>query len=95
MGIFSKNWFKTNFSKVLLVTLIVIVVSVASVYAYLEFLLPQSGPRASITSPPLEFSLELDKERYQFGENTTLIFYLRNISNQTVTLEKPYWDVPF
>ena len=84
--IFSKNWIKTNFSKVLLVTLIVIVVSVASVYAYLEFLLPQSGPRVTILSQPLEFSMEMDKTEFRQGENITIRLSVKNVGNQTITL---------
>jgi hypothetical protein len=70
----------------------ILVVSLAvSGYAYWVLLPPQGGPRVTITSPPVEFSMELDKTEYQYGENITIIFSLENISNQTITISKSYW----
>jgi len=45
-----------------------------------------------ITSPPIEFSMELDKTAYAYGENMTITFCLKNISNETVTVGKTSMD---
>ena len=90
--IFSKDWFRDNPFKVLLLVLIVVVASVVAAHAYLSLLLPervQTGPRVSITSPPLEFSVELDKAEYQYEENISVTFCLKNISNQTIRVIYP------
>jgi hypothetical protein len=85
---FSRNGFHAGRFKALLLVLIVAVASVAGVYAYIRSLPAQSGPSATITSLPLEFSILLDKGTFQFGENFTIQFLLKNISNKTVTLTK-------
>ena len=88
------NWFRENPLKVFLVVLIVVVASIATVHAYFKLLFPQAGPRVSITSPPLEFSMELDKAEYASEENIKITFLLRNISNQTITVGKPsLWPI--
>jgi hypothetical protein len=39
--------------------------------------------------------MSLDKTQYSFSENMTISFYLRNISNETVTLVRPdQWPAP-
>lgn len=48
------------------------------------------GPSVSITSPPLQLSIGLDKTKYATTDNLTLDFSLRNISNKTVTVEKTF-----
>lgn len=48
----------------------------------------QAGPRASITSPPLEFSIELSKTEFQQTENITMRFCLKNIGNTTIRVIK-------
>ena len=63
---------------------VLFVVLAAGVYAYFTSLQPQAGPRASITSPPLEFSIELDKTEYGYAENVTIGFALKNTGNQTI-----------
>lgn len=87
--IFSKDWFRTNPLKALLLVLIVVVASVAVVHAYWRLLPPQAGPRVSITSPPLEFSLEMDKTEFQQSENVTIRLSLKNMGNKTITLSWP------
>jgi hypothetical protein len=77
--------------KVGLLAAVLVIVLVVSSYAYMASLQTQEGPRVTITSPPVEFSIELDKTEYQFGENVTIIFCLKNISNQTIIVGKPYW----
>ena len=67
----------------------ILVVGLASIaYAYwISSLLPgTTGPRVSITSPPLQLSMGLDKTAYATTDNLTVNFSLRNISNETVTL---------
>jgi len=80
-------WVRANPLKVFSVVLALAAVSGVAAYAYLQSL-PQAGPRVTITSPPLEFSVELDKTEYPFseetrsGENITITFCLKNISNK-------------
>jgi len=81
-------WARANPLKVFSVVLVLAVVSGVAVYAYLGLLTPQAG-RATITSPPIEFSMELDKAEYLLGENVTIKLSLKNISNRTITL---YWS---
>jgi hypothetical protein len=88
--------------KAAFLVVIIVVALAASVYAYFKLLPSQSGPKVSITSPPLEFSIELNKAEYQFGENITITFNLRNIGNQTVTVTKltedsidPFYQILF
>jgi len=84
---FLRKLFVSHLRKVVFLIAVIVVALAATVYAY--FLsLPQAGPRVSITSPPLEFSLELNKAEYQYGENITIVLCLRNISNQTITVGK-------
>lgn len=47
------------------------------------------GPSVSITSSPFELSIALDKTAYSLDDNMTTSFYLRNISNETITVEIP------
>lgn len=74
--------------RVVFLIAILVVTLVAGVYAYIASLRPQRGPRVSITSHPVEFSMELNKAEYQYGENITITFLLKNISNQTMQFTK-------
>lgn len=74
--------------KLLTFCTVAILVAAIGVYAYLQSL-PQAGPRASITSPPLEFSIELAKTAFQQTENITMRFCLKNIGNATIRVIKP------
>jgi hypothetical protein len=85
---FSRHEFFAGRFKALLLVLIVAIASVAGAYAYLRSLPAQSGPSATITSLPLEFSISLDKGTFQLGENFSIQFLLKNVGNQTVTLTK-------
>jgi hypothetical protein len=78
-------------SKAFLLVLIVTVASVAGVYVYFK-LLPAGGPRATITSPPLELSIQLEKASFHGDDNITIKFSLTNIGNETIKLTKPYID---
>jgi len=59
------------------------------VYAYWRSLPSQIGPKVTLTSPPFELSFALDKTAYSLDDNMTMTFYLRNISNETITVEIP------
>jgi hypothetical protein len=74
--------------KILVATLIIIVALGAGVYAYWRSLPSQIGPMVTLTSPPFELSVMLDKTSYSLADNMTMTFYLRNISNETVTIEE-------
>jgi len=78
----------SNHGKAAFLVIIMVVSLAAGVYAYISSLSPQGGPRATITSPPLEFSMELDKAEYEYGKNVTITFCLKNTSNQTITVTK-------
>lgn len=70
-----------------------IVVLALSVYAYLASLPPPPGPLVTITSPPLQFSMQIDKTQYNIGENMTITFRLKNTSNETITIAYPEYDL--
>jgi hypothetical protein len=71
---------------VLLLGSILVVALVVVTFAYLTSLPPRIGPRASILSDPIEFSIELNKTDFQQGENVTVTFSLINTSNKTITI---------
>ena len=88
MGITLKSLHGSPTRKVVLLAIILAMGLAAGTYAYYA-LVPLSetvGPSVSITSPPLQLSLSLDKAEYQTSDNLTLSFSLRNISNRTVTM---------
>ena len=68
-------------------------VVLVSVYAYVISSRLASGPRASIISPPLEFSIELNKPEYTLGEKMDMTFVMRNIGNKTITLSWPDYAI--
>ncbi len=65
---------------------------IASVYAYYALLPPQKGQLALITSPPIEFSMELNKADFASDENVTVRLSLKNISNKTITVGMHAWQ---
>jgi hypothetical protein len=87
MFLHSKLWVK--------VCLVVVVVGlVAAVYAYSRLSQTTAGPKVSITSLPLEFSMQLNKAEYTYGENITIKFRLENIGNITIKINRcspPDW----
>ncbi len=87
----------TNNSWVLLLgshksILLVSVLLIASfaISVYFASLPPRTGPQVSVTSFPVELSFGLDKTEYVSGENITIEFYVRNISNATLRMIKGY-----
>jgi len=87
------GWFAANRRKAVTLVSVLIAASALSVYAWLSSLTPQGGPRVAIVSPPLEFWMELDKTEYAYGENVTIAFRLKNISNETITVSKSSMDL--
>ena len=73
--------------KAVIAAAFLIAVLAVSVYAYLASLPSPPGPRVTITSPPLEFSMQIGKTEYNLGENMTIRFWLKNTSNMTITLD--------
>jgi hypothetical protein len=71
---------------VALISVALIVVLVVGTYAYLQSLPPAAGPRVSLLSPPLEFSMELDKAEFQQGENVTVKLAMKNTGSEEITL---------
>ena len=71
------------------------VLAIAAIYAYYRSLphgrnslTPSfaTGPRITLVSPPLEFSLQLEKTTYVSGENISVSISIRNTSNKTVAM---------
>jgi hypothetical protein len=81
--------FASRSRRILISTVVILAVLCAGVYGYLMSLPPPAGPSVTLTSPPFQLSMTLDKTRYSFAENMTISFCLRNISNETVTLAIP------
>jgi hypothetical protein len=76
--------------KILFATLVIIVALSVVAYAYWRSLPSQAGPEVTLTSPPFELSLSLDKSAYSPTDKMTIAVYLRNISNETITAQIPY-----
>lgn len=85
-----KGIFHSRARKAAFLVAVIVGALAATVYAYYALLPPPAGPRVSITSPPLEFSIELNKAEFQYGENLTMIFTVKNISNETVIIARSY-----
>jgi len=79
-----RSLFASRKHRAALISAALILVLAVSTYAYLRSLPPAAGPRVSLVSPPLEFSMELDKAEFQQGENVTVRLYLKNVSNETI-----------
>jgi hypothetical protein len=86
MGYSLKSLFASRLRKVLVTSVVIVAVLCAGVYGYLASLPSPAGPSVTLTSPPFEFSLGLDKTEYVIRDNVTMYFSLRNISNETITV---------
>src|SRR4030042_1184556 len=92
----SKRSFFPHFRRAFLLVLVLIVALVVATFAYLTSLPPMIGPRASIVSSPLEFSIELNKAEFiQQGERVNITFSLINTSNKTLTLDWSSYFIAF
>ena len=78
--------------RIIVLTVVIVAALGVSIFAYTISLPPPKGPKVTITSPPFEFSMSLDKSVYSLHDNVTISFSLRNISNETVTIEKSSMD---
>lgn len=86
-----KQSFLRHSRRTILLVTVLIVILVSSIYAYYRSSSPQSGPRTSITSWPLELSIQLDKTDYIERENISITFSLTNLSNETVVITRIRW----
>jgi hypothetical protein len=84
-----KGLFGSRTRRTIVGILVIIVALSVIAYAYWRSLPSQTGPKVTLTSPPFELSLALDKTAYSLGDNMTMTFYLRNISNETTTITEP------
>jgi len=81
-----KSLFTSRKHKAALVSTALILVLAVGTHAYLQSLPPAAGPRVSLLSPPLEFSMELDKAEFQQGENVTVTLSMKNTGSEEITL---------
>lgn len=88
MNLYLKRLFVTRLRKILVATLVIIVALSVVAYAYWRSLPSPTGPMVTLTSTPFELSVMLDKTSYSLTDNMTMTFCLRNISNETVTIEE-------
>jgi hypothetical protein len=88
MGHSIGDLFASRSRRTIVATVIIIALLCTGVYAYWKSLSPQKGPKVTLTSRPFELSVSLDKTSYSLADNLTIAFYLRNISNETVTIEE-------
>ena len=84
---FFKNLVSSRFRKAIIVAISIIVILIVGAYAYRVSFPPQVGPEVTVTSPPLQFSMQIDKTEYNLGENVSITFRLKNTSNETLTIE--------
>jgi hypothetical protein len=77
----------SRFRKIAIATAFLAVILGVSTYAYYASLSPQAGPKVTVTSPPLQFSMQIDKTEYNMGENISIMFWLNNTSNETLKVE--------
>lgn len=72
-------------------------VLVASIYAYYLSITPHRSPKASVTSGPLEFSVELNRTDFLAGESVSVRIRAKNTANATIKLvwsEVHLWSDP-
>lgn len=81
-----RSLFASRRHRAVLVSVALILVLAVSTYAYVRSLLPAVGPRVSLVSPPLEFSMELDKAEFQQGENVTVTLSMKNMGSEEIRL---------
>jgi hypothetical protein len=89
MGITLKSLLRSQTRRTIVGILVIIAALSAVAYAYWKSLPSTTGPKVTLTSSPFELSMALDKTAYSLDDNMTITFYLRNISNETVTVGKP------
>lgn len=80
------SMFASRSRRAVLLVAVLAAVSILGAYAYEASLPMHEGPRASIVSPPVEFSVEMNKPDFALGENVTVSLSLKNTSNSTIQL---------
>lgn len=82
----SKGSFLRIHRSILLVLLLVTSIAVSLYFGSFK----PKATRSTTISYPIELSCALEKASIGLKENLTVEFTLRNVSNQTITLKKPY-----
>jgi hypothetical protein len=81
------GWMHGHWKALALISIVAATSFVAAAYAIQLFRMPATaGARVTVTSPPLEFSMELDKTEFQQGENVQIRLSLKNIGDETIKL---------
>lgn len=80
------SMFASRSRRAVLLVVVLAAVSILGAYAYEASLPSHEGPRASIVSPPVEFSVEMNKPDFALGENVTVSLSVKNTSNSTIQL---------
>jgi len=91
LNLYLKRLFVTRLRKILVATLIIIVALSVVTYAYWRSIPSQTGAIVTLTSPPIELSISLDKTDQVISSNMSVHFSLRNINNMTISLTWPNW----
>jgi len=76
--------------RILVATVLIIAVLCTGAFAYWTSLPSPAGPKVTLTSSPFELSMMLDKTEYSLTNNISITFYLKNLSNETITASLPY-----
>lgn len=79
--------------KAIFAVIISIAVLGASSYAYLASLPPHEGPKVSTVSPPLEFSIQLERADFEQGGLINASLTLTNTGNKTIGLSWGNGDI--
>ncbi len=85
-----KSFFGSRTRRTIVGILVIVVALSAVAYAYWKLLPSTTGPKVTITSSPFELSMALDKTTYSLDDNVSITFYLKNLSNETITAGIPY-----
>ncbi len=70
--------------RVLTISAILIATVVVTASVYWIFYMPRNSPRVSVISDPIELSFALDKTEFAVGENISMNFILKNLSNTSL-----------
>ena len=65
---------------------VIIIALIVATSAYINSLRPIIGPRASVVSDTIEFSIGLNKTNFEQNEDVYVAISLTNISNKTMTI---------
>jgi hypothetical protein len=82
-----RELFASRSKRIIVATVAIIALLCASAYVFFASLPSQMRSMVTLTSSPFELSVSLGKAQYSLTENMSITFYLRNISNKTITVE--------